>query len=245
MSWSSGKDSAFALYQLLRDPSVEVCGLLTTVNATHERVAMHAVRRTLLRTQARALEQSLRGASATHESMHAGGSHTDNPRAGFLGLIEVEIPSPCTNAEYESAMREALAGPIAQGISGVAFGDLFLADIRRYREANNAVLGLGSLFPLWQRSTATLAREMIARGQRAIVTCVDPKQCPVEFVGREFDDTFIDDLPESVDPCGENGEFHTFVWDSPLFAEPIAVERGGIVERDGFVFADLVPGSQT
>jgi len=193
---------------------VDVRGLLTTVNATHERVAMHAVRRTLLRAQA---------------------------QATGLPLIEIELPYPCTNEEYELAVRSALAGPVADGIRGVAFGDLFLTDIRAYREKKNAALGLESLFPLWGLDTAPLARAMIDSGQRAIVTCVDPRQCPAEFVGRDFDYDFLDQLPTSVDPCGENGEFHTFVWDSPVFAQPVAVSRGTIVERDGFVFADLVP----
>ncbi|QDU82919.1 ATP-binding region [Planctomycetes bacterium Pla163] len=216
LSWSSGKDSAFALYVLRSDPRFEVRGLLTSVNATHERVAMHAVRRELLRQQAE--------------------------MAG-LPLIEVLIPSPCTNAEYERAMRDALEPQLAAGIEAVAFGDLFLEDVRRYREEKNAGLGLDSVFPLWGRDTTELAREMIAVGQRAILTSVDPKQVPASFAGRAFDEALLGDLPPGADPCGENGEFHTFVRDAPVFSAPIEVRAGEIVERDGFVFADLVPGA--
>lgn len=214
LSWSSGKDSAFALRELLADPRVELRGLLTAVNTTHQRVAMHAVRRRLLRMQASAVG---------------------------LPLVEIELPSPCTNQEYEAAMRTALAAPLRDGVAGVAFGDLFLEDIRAYREEKNATLGLSSWFPLWGRDTAKLARAMVEGGQRAILTCVDPRQCPAELVGRDFDHALLDELPPSVDPCGENGEFHTFVWDSPSFSAPIPVSRGAIVERDGFVFADVVP----
>lgn len=214
LSWSSGKDSAFALGELRRDPSVDVRGLLTTVNATDERVAMHAVRRSLLAAQARAVG---------------------------LPLLEVEIPSPCSNEQYEAAMRDALAGPLAQGVRSIAFGDLFLEDIRAYREAKNRAVGIDSLFPLWGRDTAELARAMVDGGQRAFLTCVDPEQLDRSFVGRAYDHAFLDELPGGVDPCGENGEFHTFVWNSPEFAAPIDVEVGAIVERDGFVFADVVP----
>jgi uncharacterized protein (TIGR00290 family) len=216
LSWSSGKDSAFALHVLASDPRFEVRGLLTSVDQTHERVAMHAVRRVLLREQAK--------------------------RVG-LPLIEVLIPSPCTNAEYERAMRNALAPQLAAGIEAVAFGDLFLEDVRRYRVEKNAGLGLDSVFPLWGRDTAELAREMLEVGQRAILTSVDPKQVPASFAGRAFDAALLDELPAGADPCGENGEFHTFVWDAPAFSAPIAVQAGEVVERDGFVFADLVPGA--
>lgn len=214
LSWSSGKDSAFALHVLRSDPRFEVRGLLTSVNATHERVAMHAVRRVLLREQARMVD---------------------------LPLVEVEIPSPCTNADYELAMRAALEPQLAAGIEAVAFGDLFLEDVRRYREEKNAGLGLDSVFPLWGRDTAELAQLMLAAGQRAILTSVDPRQVPARFAGREFDAALLAELPAGADPCGENGEFHTFVWDAPVFTAPIAVEAGEVVERDGFVFADLVP----
>jgi len=214
LSWSSGKDSAFALGALRRDPTVEVRGLLTSVNATHERVAMHAVRRQLLRAQAAAVG---------------------------LPLVEVEIPSPCTNEQYEAAMRAALAGPLEDGVRAIAFGDLFLTDIRAYREEKNREVGLDSVFPLWGRDTRELARAMVDAGQRAVLTCVDPKQLDPSFAGRAFDHALLDELPEGVDPCGENGEFHSFVWDGPEFAAPIAIEVGEVVERDGFVFADVVP----
>jgi len=214
LSWSSGKDSAFALLELARDPSVEVRGLLTTVNSTHDRVAMHAVRRELLRAQA---------------------------RAARLPLVEIEIPYPCSNEQYEAAVRAALEPQRAAGIEAVAFGDLFLPDVRAYRERNNARLGLDSLFPLWGRDTRALAAEMIARGQRAVLTSVDPRQLPASFAGRAFDAALLAELPASVDPCGENGEFHTFVHAGPQFAQPLDVEVGAIVERDGFVFADVAP----
>jgi uncharacterized protein (TIGR00290 family) len=214
LSWSSGKDSAFALLELSRDPSVEVRGLLTTVNATHERVAMHAVRRELLRAQA---------------------------RAARLPLVEIDIPYPCSNEQYEAAVRAALEPQVAAGVEAVAFGDLFLEDVRAYRVRNNERLGLGSLFPLWGRDTRDLAREMVAIGQRAVLTCVDPRTLPASFAGRAFDASLLADLPAGVDPCGENGEFHTFVHAGPQFREPLDVEVGRVVERDGFVFADALP----
>ena len=214
LSWSSGKDSAFALGELARDPAVEVRGLLTSVNVTHERVAMHAVRRQLLRAQAEAVG---------------------------LPLVEVEIPSPCSNAQYEAAMLAAIEAPLADGIEAVAFGDLFLEDVRRYREEQNAKVGLDCVFPLWGRDTTELSRAMIDAGQRAVLTCVDPKQLDPSFAGRAFDHALLDALPAGVDPCGENGEFHSFVWDAATFAAPVPVDVGEVVERDGFVFADVVP----
>jgi uncharacterized protein (TIGR00290 family) len=214
MAWSSGKDSAFALYLLQQDLAVEVCGLLTTVNETHGRVAMHAVRRELLQAQAKAIG---------------------------LPLIEVPIPYPCPNEAYERAMGEALGSARAHAVNGVAFGDLFLPDIRAYRERQMAPTGLSCHFPLWGRPTAALAREMIASGFKARLTCVDPKALAESFAGREFDAAFLDDLPPTVDPCGENGEFHTFVWDGPGFGNPVEVRTGEVTSRDGFVFADLLP----
>jgi uncharacterized protein (TIGR00290 family) len=213
LSWSSGKDSAFALDVLRRDATVEVRGLLTSINAVHERVAMHAVRRALLREQARAVG---------------------------LPLVEIELPFPCSNENYERAMAGALAPQKDAGIEAVAFGDLFLEDVRAYREERNEAAGFDSLFPLWGRDTDELAREMIEMGQRAFLTCVDPKQCPREFAGRAFDRALLDELPSSVDPCGERGEFHTFVWDGPAFERPVRVRGGEVVERGGFVYADLV-----
>jgi uncharacterized protein (TIGR00290 family) len=213
LAWSSGKDSAYALHVLRRDADVEVVGLLTTLNAAADRVAMHAVRRTLLEAQAEAVG---------------------------LPLHVVHIPSPCPNEVYEQAMAEALTTARAQGIGGVAFGDLFLEDIRRYREERMAGTGLLPLFPLWGRPTRALADEMLASGQKAVLTCVDPRALPAAFAGRAFDGALLADLPASVDPCGENGEFHSFVWDGPAFAHPLPVRVGEVVERDGFVFADVV-----
>jgi uncharacterized protein (TIGR00290 family) len=214
MAWSSGKDSAFALHLLRQNTEVEVCGLLTTVNDTHGRVAMHAVRRELLQAQADAVG---------------------------LPLIEVPIPYPCPNDVYEAAMAKALGWARAQAVAGVAFGDLFLPDVRAYREQQMASTGLSCHFPLWGRPTDALAREMIAAGFRARLTCVDPKALEGSFAGREFDEALLGELPAAVDPCGENGEFHTFVWDGPLFGNPIEVRLGEVVSRDGFVFADLLP----
>jgi uncharacterized protein (TIGR00290 family) len=214
MAWSSGKDSAFALHLLRQQADVEVCGLLTTVNETHGRVAMHAVRRELLQAQADALG---------------------------LPLIEVPIPYPCSNEVYEAAMAKALDWARAHAVTGVAFGDLFLTDIRAYRERQMAPTGLSCHFPLWGRPTPELAHEMVATGFRARLTCIDPKALPASFAGREFDAGLLEDLPPAVDPCGENGEFHTFVWDGPSFSKPVKVRSGEVVARDGFVFADLLP----
>ena len=218
LAWSSGKDSAWSLHVLRQREDVEVTGLLSTLNEAHDRVAMHAVRRVLLEAQA---------------------------EAAGLPLHVVPIPSPCSNEQYEAAMGEAVARAREEGVQGIAFGDLFLEDIRRYRERQMAPTGLELVFPLWQRPTAILAREMIAGGLRAHLTCVDPRALPAAFAGRTFDATLLDDLPPGVDPCGENGEFHTFVWDGPMFRTPVPVRPGEVVERDGFVFADLLPDGAT
>jgi uncharacterized protein (TIGR00290 family) len=215
LSWSSGKDSAFALHTLRLAQTFDIVGLLTTVNQVHDRVAMHAVRRELLRTQARALR---------------------------LPLIEVDLPYPCSNDEYESRMRAFVTHALSLGVSAIAFGDLFLEDVRAYRERQLAGTGLSPVFPLWGKPTPALAREMIASGLKAQLTCVDPKQIAASFAGRAFDERLLADLPVSADPCGERGEFHTFVWAGPMFAEPVPVRAGEVVERDGFVFADLLPG---
>lgn len=212
MSWSSGKDSAHALAELRRSREIDVCGLITTVNAAFDRIAMHGVRRELLAAQAQALG---------------------------LPLLGVEIPSPCSNEVYEQAFGGALTRARADGITHVVFGDLFLEDIRAYREAQLAKLGLTPVFPLWGRDTRALAGEMIASGLRARLTCIDPRHLDRSFAGRAFDDELLADLPATVDPCGERGEFHSFVTHSPLFSAPIDVRVGEIVERDGFVFADL------
>lgn len=214
MSWSSGKDSALALHEVRASGDVEVLGLLTTVNVTADRVAMHAVRRVLLEAQAAALG---------------------------LPLHIVELPWPCPNTVYERQMSAALDAAAAGGVERMVFGDLFLADIRTYREDMLAGTGITPVFPLWQRRTAALAREMIAVGFRAVLTCVDPRQVPGDLAGRWFDEQLLDELPAGVDPCGENGEFHTFVVDAPGFDYPLNVEVGDIVERDGFVFADVIP----
>jgi uncharacterized protein (TIGR00290 family) len=212
LSFSSGKDSAWALHVLRRDPNLEVVGLLTTLNQAARRVAMHAVREELLEAQAAALG---------------------------LPLIKVPIPSPCSNEEYERAMSAVTAQMRADGVDAIAFGDLYLEDIRRYREERLAPTGIAALFPLWGLPTAALSREMVAAGLRAHVTCVDPKQLDPSFAGRTFDATFLDALPQGVDPCGENGEFHSFCYAGPMFRAPLAIEPGVIVERDGFIFADV------
>jgi uncharacterized protein (TIGR00290 family) len=213
VSWSSGKDSAWMLHTLRQEHPGQVAGLLTTVNEAFDRVAMHAVRRSLLESQAEAVG---------------------------LRLYTVNLPWPCTNVEYEQRMRTAIATFLNEGFTHVAFGDLFLEDVRRYREERLAGTGLSPLFPLWKtRSTADLAREMIAGGLRAYLTCVNPQKLPAGFAGRAFDSALLHDLPHDIDPCGENGEFHSFVWDGPMFKAPLEVRVGDIVERDGFVFADV------
>jgi len=212
LSWSSGKDSAWALHVLRERSDIEVVGLLTTVNAAFDRVAMHAVRTELLRAQARAVG---------------------------LPLLEVGIPYPCSDDEYTTAMGQAVATMAQQGVTAVAFGDLFLEDVRRYREERLQGSGIAPLFPLWGRDTRTLAREMVAAGLLARITCVDPRKLDAAFVGRDFDEGLLDELPPSVDPCGERGEFHTFVCDGPMFEHPLRIRSGAVVERDGFVFADV------
>ena len=212
LCWSSGKDSAWTLHALRRRPDVEVVGLLTTINTEYERVAMHAVRVALLDAQA---------------------------EAAGLPLWTVPIPNPCSNQEYESAMGEAMRKALAAGITMMAFGDLFLEDVRRYRETQLAGTGLTPIFPIWGLPTDALARDMVAAGLRARLTCVDPKQLPASFAGRDFDAALLADLPASVDPCGERGEFHTFAYDGPMFRHPVPIQTGEIVTRDGFVFADL------
>jgi uncharacterized protein (TIGR00290 family) len=214
VAWSSGKDSAYALHLARQDGAYEVVGLLTTVTDAYERVAMHGVREALLDAQAASVG---------------------------LPLVKVRIPSPCPNEVYERAMGEAMAAALDDGIDHVVFGDLFLADIRAYREAQLARVGMTTIFPLWLRDTAALAREMIGAGMTAVLTCVDPKQLDRGFAGRTFDAALLDALPASVDPCGENGEFHTLVTAGPMFARPIPTRSGAVVERDGFVFADVLP----
>lgn len=211
MSWSSGKDSTFALH-VARKEGMPVTTLLTTINADADRVAMHAVRRTLLEAQAERLG---------------------------LDLHIVELPAPCPNEVYEERMAAAMAAAAEQHVEQVIFGDLFLEDVRRYREDAMAPTGIAPVFPIWGRPTDQLANEMLDEGIQAVLTCVDLAKLPVEFVGRPFDADLLADLPEGIDPCGERGEFHTFVWDGPGFHSPIPVETGEIVQRDGFAFCDV------
>ncbi|HXU00827.1 MAG TPA: ATP-binding protein [Polyangia bacterium] len=213
LAWSSGKDSAWTLHVLRSEhPDIEVVGLLTTVNQTFDRVAMHAVRTDLLAAQAAAVG---------------------------LPLLTVAIPYPCSNAEYEAAMAAAMDRARGDGITAVAFGDLFLEDVRRYRDDRLRGSGLTPLFPIWGIPTDALAQRMIGAGLRARLTCVDPKQLPATFAGRDFDAALLADLPAGVDPCGERGEFHSFAYDGPMFERPVPIRGGEVVERDGFVFADL------
>lgn len=213
LSWSTGKDSAWALHLLQQQHPGAVAGLLTTVNEAFDRVAMHAVRRALLAAQA---------------------------EAAGLPLHVVDIPWPCSNAQYEAVMKAAVEGFTQAGFTHVAFGDLFLEDVRRYREERLAGTGLTPLFPIWKtKPTTELAREMIDAGVRAYLTCVDPRVLDASFAGRQFDAALLADFPARVDPCGENGEFHSFVFDGPMFAHALAPRVGPVVERDGFVFADL------
>jgi len=213
LSWSSGKDSAWALHLLRQDPSMNVAALLTTFNDAVGRVAMHAVRRTLVEAQA---------------------------AAAGLPLWQVPIPSPCPNEIYEERMRTAVARARAEGFTHVAFGDLFLEDVRRYSEERLAGSGLTPLFPVWGIPTADLARTMIADGVEAVLTCVDPRHLDATMAGRRYDLSLLNDLPPAVDPCGERGEFHTFCCAGPMFTRPIGVKTGETVTRDGFVFVDVV-----
>jgi uncharacterized protein (TIGR00290 family) len=212
MSWSSGKDSTFALHRARAAGEIDIVRLLVTMNADADRVAMHAVRRQLLEAQA--------------------------DRLG-LPLELVELPTACPNDEYERRMGRAIDRATAAGVHHMVFGDLFLEDVRAYREQMLAGTGIAPGFPLWGRPTDVLAREMLAVGVRAVITCVDPQQLPAHFAGRAFDEQLLAELPPGVDPCGENGEFHTFVWNGPGFSSPIDIEVGDTVERDGFVFADV------
>jgi len=213
LSWSSGKDSAWALHLLRQQQGLEVCGLVTTFNTSANRVAMHAVRRSLVEAQAESVG---------------------------LPLWQVELPWPCSNAEYEERMAAVCRRAVSEGITAVAFGDLFLEEIRAYREKQLAGTGLEPLFPVWGIPTGALGREMIRAGQKALLTCVDPSKLDESYAGRSYDDGLLDGLPAAVDPCGENGEFHTFVYDGPAFSRGLEVRSGEIVKRDGFVFADVV-----
>jgi len=213
LSWSSGKDSAWTLHVLRQDPSLEVCGLLTTLNTQFDRVAMHGVRRSVLEAQAAAAQ---------------------------LPLWMVPLPWPCSNDEYEQRMAEVCVRAVKEGIDAVAFGDLFLEDVRAYREKNLAPTGLEPLFPLWKIPTDELARTMIAGGLRARISCVDTDKLPADFAGREFDEGLLRDFPPGIDPCAERGEFHTCVYAGPMFKAPLGLENGEVVTRDRFVFADFL-----
>ncbi|HXN74724.1 MAG TPA: hypothetical protein VN861_19415 [Candidatus Acidoferrales bacterium] len=216
LAWSSGKDSAWALHVVRERGEFDVVALLTTVNQTYSRVAMHAVRESLVEMQA---------------------------AAAGLPLIKVPIPSPCTNEIYEQAMGAAMTRARTEGVWHVVFGDLFLEDIRAYREKQLNGCGMTPVFPIWGRDTRRLAEEMIAHGVSAYLTSVDPRKLDRSFAGRKFDTALLNTLPREVDPCGENGEFHTFVNDGPMFDQAVAVTAGEIVERDGFVFADFLPSA--
>ncbi|HEX5474185.1 MAG TPA: hypothetical protein VFX12_05935 [Vicinamibacterales bacterium] len=218
VSWSSGKDSAWMLHVIRKEGLGHAAALLTSVNETFGRVAMHGVRTSVLEMQA---------------------------QAAGLPLVSVPLPYPCSNEVYEARLRAAVDAALAQGFTHVAFGDLFLEDIRAYREARLAGTGLTPMFPLWGRPTGILARDMIEGGLKARITCVDPRALDRQMAGRAFDRALLAELPAGVDPCGERGEFHTCALDGPMFDRAIAVRTGDVVERDHFVFADLVPELST
>jgi len=213
LSWSSGKDSTWALHLLRQRKDLRIAALLTTFNGAAGRVAMHAVRRSLVEAQADQMG---------------------------LPLWAADLPWPCSNAQYEEIFAGVCRRAVNEGIEAVAFGDLFLAEVRAYRERQLAGTGLEPLFPVWGSSTPQLAHEMIRAGVKAKITCVDPSKLDRSFAGRDFDAALLDSLPPQVDPCGESGEFHTFVYDSPVFSRQIDIVVGEVVERDGFVFADLL-----
>jgi uncharacterized protein (TIGR00290 family) len=213
LSWSGGKDSALALWALREELGIEPAALLTTYTETDDRVSMHGVRRELVGAQA---------------------------EAAGLPLVEVGIPAACVNAVYEERMEAALAAPPLAEAGAVAFADLYLEEIRAYREARMRPTGKATVFPIWGRDTGELAERFVDAGFEAILVCIDPQRLDPAFAGRRFDRQLLADLPAGVDPCGENGEFHTFVCAGPIFDRPIAVEAGETVERDGFVFADLI-----
>jgi uncharacterized protein (TIGR00290 family) len=214
LSWSSGKDSAWALYLLEKDTNVDLIGLFTVVNEKYDRVAMHAVRTELLQKQADAL--------------------------GFPLKI-IHIPDPCNDEEYKKVMSGFMENVFSQKIEYMAYGDLFLQDIRNYRENHLKGTGIMPIFPLWNKPTKELAEEILYSGVCAYITCVDPRKMSPECIGQKWSRSLIDSLPKTVDPCGENGEFHTVVVDGPMFKKPVKVSVGEVIERDGFVFADIIP----
>ncbi len=214
LSWSTGKDSAWALHVLRQEGRYEIVGLVSTVNTAFNRVSMHGVRVELLEAQAKAVG---------------------------LPIWQVPIPYPCPNEVYESAMRDLIARAKEAGITHFAFGDLYLQDVRAYRERQMAGTGITPVFPLWGADTFALAKEMIAGGLRAVITCVDTRQIPASLAGQEYDERLLRRLPTSADPCGENGEFHTFCYSAPCFSSPIPIQTGEVVQRDGFVYVDVMP----
>jgi len=214
LSWSSGKDSAWGLHLLRQMKDYEIVALVTTLNTAFDRVAMHGTRRAVLERQA---------------------------SAAGLPLWTIPLPWPCSNDVYEARMRDLCVRAVGEGVQAIAFGDLFLTDIRAYRERQLAGTGLEPLFPVWGLPTAPLAQEMISAGLRARIACVDRKALPASFCGREFDQSFLADLPPAADACGENGEFHTCVYDGPMFSSKIPLAFGETVERDGFAYTDLLP----
>lgn len=213
VSWSTGKDSAWMLHRLQQRDDIELVGLVSTVNAQFERVAMHGVRTELVEAQA---------------------------TAAGLPWIPIDLPWPCSNADYEHIMARFIERAVEDGVTAMAFGDLFLEDVRAYRERMLEGTGITPLFPLWQQPTGALAREMIGGGLRATLTCIDPKKIDEKFAGQRFDAALLAALPAACDPCGEYGEFHSFAWDGPMFRQAVSVETGETVERDGFVFTDLL-----
>ena len=214
LSWSSGKDSAWALHVLQQEPHVDVVGLFCAVNKAFNRVAMHGVRVELLQQQV---------------------------KSAGLPLHIIQIPYPCSDGEYADAMTSFIDEAKKENIECFAFGDLFLEDVRSYREERLKGTGIAPIFPIWGIPTKKLSREMVASGLKAMITCIDPKRISREFAGREYDESFLDDIPTDVDPCGENGEFHSFAFDGPMFQTPIEISLGETVHRDGFVFTDLLP----
>ena len=217
LSWSSGKDSAWALQVLNQQNDLEIVGLFSTVNQEFDRVAMHAVRIELLQQQAASVR---------------------------LPIRLIPIPYPCSNSQYESIMNKFIEKTKADGIECFAFGDLYLEDVHKYREDSLAGTGISPVFPLWSKNTKSLSREMIDSGLKAKITCIDPKQLSPDFAGNEYDKSFLEHIPDNIDPCGEKGEFHTFAYDGPMFNDKINISTGETVSRDGFVFTDLLPETE-
>jgi uncharacterized protein (TIGR00290 family) len=213
LSWSTGKDCAFALSQLLPNKKYNVCGLLTTLTSQYQRVSMHSTREKLLQLQAERLN---------------------------LPLYQVQIPAKCSNKIYEQHMAKMIDKLQTQQITHIVFGDIFLADIKQYREQQLKKTNLKPLFPLWQQPTKTLAKQIINSGFKAIITCIDTKKLPANFIGREYNLDFINALPKDADPCGENGEFHTFVYDAPIFSAPINFKTGALKKHDKFLYIDII-----